>query len=223
MVARTPIAIGSKYDRLTILSELPSRNGRRFVFCRCDCGTEKAVNLQSLLYGLILSCGCKRREINSVVHRTHGYAGNGHKNRTTEYRIWSLMIQRCENPKNPAFDRYGGRGISVCERWHKFESFLADMGDRPAGRSLDREDNERGYEPGNCRWATRIEQGRNTRRARLLTLNGETMNVSAWAQRLGINSATLSERLEKWPLERALTAPARRWPSPEIRVGRPLS
>ena len=127
---------------------------------------------------------------------------------TPAYKSWANMLQRCTNPNNPAFADYGGRGITCCVRWETFAYFYADMGDRPPGLTLERIDNERGYEPGNCRWATRAEQNRNRRGRRLLTHNGETLRISEWAQRLGIAEPKLRERLDKgWPLELALTLP----------------
>jgi hypothetical protein len=119
------------------------------------------------------------------------------------------MRDRCTNPRHHAYALYGGRGIAVCARWESFENFLADMGERPAGTSLDRYPNKDGnYEPGNCRWATDVEQANNTRANRLLTLGSETMPLRAWARRLGIAENTLWARLKKgWPMEKAL-APA---------------
>jgi hypothetical protein len=155
--------IGTRFHQLALLEFRPSCNGRRIASFRCDCGVIKDINLQNVYRGLVLSCGCHRRRINSLVHRTHGHAGNAHKSRTTEYRIWSLMIQRCENRKNPAYDRYGGRGIMVCERWHRFEDFYADMGPRIPKHSIDRVNNDGNYEPGNCRWATALQQRHNRR------------------------------------------------------------
>jgi hypothetical protein len=115
------------------------------------------------------------------------------------------MLQRCTNPKNPSFERYGGRGITVCERWRDFAAFQADMGEPPAGLTLDRKDNDLGYQPENCRWATDAEQTRNTRRNRRLTLDGRTQCMSDWARELGIRQQLISRRLsDGWPVERAL-------------------
>jgi hypothetical protein len=123
----------------------------------------------------------------------HGWA------RTPEYRAWKSMRARCENQRNPAFARYGGRGILVCERWHGehgFENFLADVGPRPSPEhSIERIDNDGNYEPGNCRWATRVEQGSNKRNNATLTVNGETATISEWSRRTGIGRTTIRERL----------------------------
>lgn len=160
MTAAKIITPGTRFGRLVLIEHLESEQGRRVALFECDCGIRKKIQLQPVYRELVKSCGCIRRETNSVVHKTHGYAGT---KRATEYRIWSLMIQRCENEKNPAYSRYGGRGIRVCDRWHRFENFLEDMGRRPRDRSLDRRDNNGHYEPGNCRWATASEQMKNRR------------------------------------------------------------
>lgn len=117
---------------------------------------------------------------------------------TKTYRTWRAMRQRCNNPKNPQFGAYGGRGIAVCESWGHFSTFLKDMGECPIGLSLDRYPDVNGnYEPGNCRWATPKEQSQNVRRNVLLTLNGETHCVSEWARRLGIPQATIYARVKR--------------------------
>lgn len=137
---------------------------------------------------------------------THGHAFVG--NRSPEYRTWNNMTQRCTNPKHTNFHRYGGRGITVCERWlNSFAAFLEDMGPKPTPKhEIERKDNDKGYSPDNCRWATHKEQCRNFGRNRLLTFDGKTMCISAWAEHLGIHRQTLKHRLDSgWTLERALT------------------
>jgi hypothetical protein len=128
-----------------------------------------------------------------------------------EYWVWALMIQRCHNPSAKYFPLYGGRGITVCNRWRtSFGTFFADMGARPAkGLSLDRIDNDGGYSPENCRWATRKEQMRNTRNNSYLTLNGETHLLCEWVEITGLNSSLISNRINRmgWSVEEALTIP----------------
>lgn len=115
---------------------------------------------------------------------THGMARRGNTARV--YDIWCGMKNRCQNPKTPDFKHYGGRGITVCGHWQKFENFLADMGEPPLGLSLDRyPDNDGNYEPGNCRWATRRQQKINTRAARMVTFRGKTQSLAIWAEEIG--------------------------------------
>jgi hypothetical protein len=130
-----------------------------------------------------------------------------------EYACWRSMIARCENPNNVSYANYGARGIRVCERWHDFDAYCADMGSRPSSaHSIERIDNDGDYEPGNCRWATDEEQGRNRRSVWSVAAFGETMCVSEWARRTGINHRTIRQRLSTgWSAEEALTAlPERR-------------
>ena len=139
----------------------------------------------------------------------HGDAGGGKKAR--EYSAWGAMIQRCTNPKTVHYDRYGGRGIKVCDRWlNSYVDFLADMGRCPAGMEIERIDNDGNYEPGNCCWATRKAQNRNTSLCRLLTFRGQSLAVAEWAEILGINHRTIMSRLNMgWSEERALGVPVR--------------
>lgn len=139
-----------------------------------------------------------------------GHVAN--RRRSPTLNTWSNMIGRCTNQNRPDYAYYGGRGITVCERWREsFGAFLSDMGVKPPGTSLDRIDNAKGYGPDNCRWATRHEQMQNTRGTRLIEFNGQTMGLNAWARSLGINKQSLADRLKRgWPLERALTTGATR-------------
>lgn len=124
------------------------------------------------------------------------------------YGSWTAMKARCGDVNHPAFHRYGGRGISVCERWLVFENFLEDMGERPAGATLERKQNNLGYSKENCRWATRKEQARNTCSNRYLSFNGERLTVGDWAVKLGFSKNTINERIKRgWSLERALSQP----------------
>lgn len=140
-------------------------------------------------------------------HSKHGHASNGKASRT--YKTWNGMINRCRYPSSPGFARYGGRGIKVCDRWLSFENFIADMGERPLGKTLDRIDGDGNYEPNNCRWATSAEQRRNTRANTLLTYSGETKTLAEWADKLGIKRHTLRFRYVRkgWSAERALEEP----------------
>ena len=126
-------------------------DGHVLWWCRCDCGKTKLIPGGSLRSGSTKSFGC---------YHSQQYH---HRSKTPIWNCWKNMLQRCYNPKNPCYKNYGGRGIIVCDRWKEFVNFLADMGERPAGMSLDRINNDGNYEPGNCRWATRKQQSQNRR------------------------------------------------------------
>jgi len=136
---------------------------------------------------------------------THG------RHNTPEYRAWGDMKQRCQRPSHASYKNYGGRGITVCDRWQTFENFFADMGERPTQQhSIDRRDNNGNYTPENCRWATRDEQMSNLRKTRLITFNGETLHMAEWARRTGIKSANILARIKLgWPLDMVLGPPTR--------------
>lgn len=158
-----------------------------------------------LVSGHTKSCGCLKAERDvSAKYVKHGNARrNSH---TPEYRAWHGMLSRCTNPNVRNYHSYGGRGIQVCERWQKFENFLADMGARPEGGTLDRIDNDKCYEPGNCRWASTKVQGNNRSTNRLIEHNGRTLTVAQWAEFGGIPLPSFAGRLRRnWSMDRALT------------------
>jgi hypothetical protein len=139
----------------------------------------------------------------------HGHGGTVDGNPSKTYSIWVAMHQRCCNSKHGMYPRYGARGIKVCSRWTEFENFLADMGEKPAGRSLDRINNDGNYDPSNCRWATKIEQARNTSAALWTTIDGEHKPVAEWCEIYGVNRSTVLHRIRRggWSPERAITTP----------------
>ena len=125
---------------------------------------------------------------------------------TANYTIWVRMRDRCSNPKNLRYGQYGGRGITVCERWQSFEDFLADMGECQAGYSIDRINPDGNYEPGNCRWASQKDQQNNRTNNHRLTMNGETRTIAEWCDLLGLSKSTVMDRLSKgWTAEKVLS------------------
>ncbi len=157
---------GNRYGRLTITGLSEKQPGRKLYWlCKCDCGNISDVRGDHLRAGTVKSCGCLCVDhCRKGLAATHGEARD--RGPTAEYRIWAGMLGRCVNPRRPEFKNYGGRGISVCVRWRKYENFLADMG-RCNGLTIDRIDSDGNYEPGNCRWATLTEQARNRRTNKL--------------------------------------------------------
>ena len=138
--------------------------------------------------------------------RVYQYDKSSWKTYSRTYWSFKDMHRRCNDPTRPEYYRYGGRGIAVCERWMKYENFLADMGEKPDGLSLDRIDNDKGYSKENCRWATQTQQCRNTRRNILLTFCGMTKPLPEWAEITGISQPVIRERIKAgWPIEKTLT------------------
>jgi hypothetical protein len=208
---------GQRFHRLTVIQVGGTKRYRRYTkqlwLSRCDCGNELIVSGVSLRSGNTRSCGCLKSEVLLKRITTHG------KTKSRCYGIWRSMRQRCSNPKNTGYVDYGGRGITVCQRWNdSFEAFYSDMGEPTPGMEIDRyPNNDGGYccgkcqqcvkngWPMNCRWATRREQVRNSRHMRFIEFNGLTQCLRDWAKQLGITEQRLIGRLQTWPQKRALT------------------
>ena len=204
------ILVGDKFGRLSVVREVESRrSGRclqRCVECRCECGLVKEYLFYSLRSGNTRSCGCLSRDIAGDGARKHGFSGS------SEYHIWLGMRVRCRKEEDGGDRRYGGRGITVCDRWrNSFEAFYSDMGPRPSPKhSIDRIKNDGNYELLNCRWATSKQQMRNTRVNRLIEHNGETRCLADWAEHYGLRPEILYGRLVTagWTFEKSVGMPA---------------
>lgn len=196
--------IGKTWNRLTAMRPAPKGKGH-WIF-QCACGAITTATIWSVRKGIVKSCGCYRDETlkSGVLRRRHGMTNS------PENYAWRHMLSRCRNPKNKNFADYGGRGIEV--RYVSFQEFLDDLGPRPApGYTVDRLNVNGHYEPGNCRWATRLEQGEHKRNNTYITHNGRTLHLSAWARDIGISKDTLRQRISRygWSVDRALTTPVK--------------
>lgn len=201
---------GKRFARLTVISEAGRDRYRHKLYrCMCDCGMAKTIPGTDLRSGNTRSCGCLYKEHASALGKSSVRHGDS---KSREYFSWRAMKQRCLDPNTMSYSNYGGRGIKVCERWMKYENFLADMGRRPSPEhSLDRIDGKGNYEATNCRWATSAEQHRNLRTNVKLTWNGETLTVSDWARKTGLSLTAILTRLKRgWSTENTLTIPSRK-------------
>lgn len=180
---------GQRFGRLTVLECLGANNKGRIDWkCACVCGKEVVKYTAMLRSGKARSCGCYQKEVaraHTLSMTRHGNYSGGRP--TAEWSAWAAMRARCTVVSHAFYPAYGGRGITVCERWQIFENFLADMGARPGpGYSIDRRKNELGYSPENCHWATSIEQNNNTRSNRMIELDGTSRSLAGWCRFMGI-------------------------------------
>jgi hypothetical protein len=198
---------GIEINRLTVIERVANKNKRVVWLCSCKCGAFVEIQANNLQSGNSKSCGCLQKEtinkLNRVLKVTHGNSNS------TCYLAWKNMKSRCTNQNLSNYKYYGERGISVCMEWeHSFQQFLNDMGEPPPYTSLERVDNNKGYDKENCKWATTLEQSRNKRNNHLLTYNGETHCITDWAGIINLPSPTLLRRLDRGlSIEEALTLP----------------
>lgn len=196
---------GMVFGRLTVIRRiLPGRNHTYYWLCQCQCGNQTEVSSHNLnLKSPTQSCGCLQKEAAAESSSTHRDTGS------REHHTWGGIIQRCHNTNSPAYPDYGGRGIIVCERWRvSYEAFLKDMDRCPKGMSLDRINNNGNYEPGNCRWTTRLVQNRNRRDNKIFTVKGITGCMSALSEHFGLPNRSVLWRIKNgWTPEAALTTP----------------
>lgn len=195
---RSPDLTGKVYGRLTLIRRLGYIKCTWYL-CQCACGVQKELDLNNLASGRTRSCGCLQKEFAGSASVTHGFASLKGGAKPSMYRSWQHIKSRCFNKKTKSYPGYGGRGISMCERWRfSFQNFLADMGEPPApkGYTIERIDNDGNYEPGNCCWATRAEQSKNKRNTRLFEFEGRKQIMPDWAREKGIHEQTLWNRLK---------------------------
>ena len=196
---------GNRYGRLKVVRRNGSASGHGGAawLCSCECGGSITAKGSILRRGQYKSCGCLREEAwKTFGARMTKHGGVG----TPEYTSWKKMKDRCLNPKNQYYRNYGGRGIGVCDRWLDFANFQRDMGQRPADMSIDRINNDKGYSPENCRWATRRQQNNNKSSNHRLEFDGMIKTVTEWARHIGIKPKTLFGRLAGgWSINKALT------------------
>jgi hypothetical protein len=198
MAKKAKIEPGHVFGRMTVIREAPPKGGRRAFELRCQCGRTVAATLTNLRRPRTTSCGCYQAAFR------HGGS------RTSEYKSWRSMIARCTDPTHDRYADYGGKGVVICQRWlDAFSDFLTDMGRKPTPRhTIDRIDNSRGYEPGNCRWASKSEQASNRSTNRIIQFRGKSMTLAAASREIGMRPITLQKRLDAgWPVERAMTEP----------------
>lgn len=197
---RTKDITGEKYGQLSVLKISDKRSGGSVVWeCICSCGNTTLVSSGNLNSGHTTSCGCHKKKASSKcctdLFTKHGHAKKNEKSAT--YYSWICMLNRCNNPKNKYYKNYGGRGVVVCKEWYDFTSFLADMGERPDGTTIDRIDVNGNYEPSNCRWATNREQHNNKRSNHKVNYKGEILTISQLASKYGINRSKLYHRINR--------------------------
>lgn len=178
---------GKRFGRLLILNKVKAKNkAGAYWLCVCDCGNKTIVHSGNLRLGHTKSCGCLKKD--NPPNYKHGKS----QIHDRTYRTWIGMRQRCNNLKSNGYKNYGGRGIKICERWHNFENFFSDMGERPQGKSINRINNDGNYEPDNCEWATQKQQRRNSRKTKLSSENIKE------TRKLRISGKSFSEIAKKY-------------------------
>lgn len=188
---------GLRFGRLVVRGFSPDATRDTRWVCACDCGSVVTVIGQAMIRGLTRSCGCLNAEAVRARAIRHAQAGHRSVDRTGAYKSWASMMTRCEWAASKNWQHYGAKGIRVCEKWRDFSGFYEDMGDRPDGCSIDRIDGSKGYEPGNCRWATREQQNLNTSRTIKVVYRGELVTVDSLCRSLGLSKAAVRARASR--------------------------
>jgi len=202
------------FGKVTVLCREGTNKGKHVTWkCKCECGTFKTITSNSLLHQDIISCGCTTSQTISDKSKKHGH-NTDFNGKSSTYNSWDNMNQRCRNPKNTNYPRYGAKGITVCERWmgvKGFINFLEDMGEKPTSKhSIDRIDTNLNYTPDNCRWATRYEQHRNKSNNLWYEYNGEKVILTDLAKKLNVSGNALKEYINKHGVNAACTHYANR-------------
>lgn len=205
---------GKIFGALTVIDVSHQKNRRTYWMCQCSCGNTKAFGRDKLTTGVAVSCGCLSNHSGRFKTK-HGASNSAKGGRpTVEYSTWLGIKDRCNNPKNSKYARYGGRGIKMCDKWSEsFQSFLDDVGKRPKNKSsIDRIDVNRGYEPGNVRWATQLEQMKNTSKNRIVYIGGVGKPVAEWCHINNLDPEVAYGRLARCRMseEDAVTLPKRK-------------
>jgi hypothetical protein len=208
--SKTDDLTGNEYGRLTVIARADNDKwGQAMWRCQCVCGETTVVRGGHLKKGLQQSCGCLRKEVASEIGKS--CLGTGHPLVGTHfYDSWKAMRERCNRPKNLSYERYGGRGIQVCERWARFENFADDMYSTwEDGLTIERIDNNGHYEPENCRWATRQEQAQNRRDTIRIEDNDDTLSLKAYCNKHNLPYETIWSRIKRydWDISKAITEP----------------
>jgi hypothetical protein len=203
---RPPLKKGDEFNELTAVRFVDRQNGHQRWLFSCKCGGKKVAQYGNVFNGVTTSCGCVHKKRTSEANKRHG------RSESLDYAVWSSMKSRCLNKNDKAYDNYGGRGIAICSRWldpkRGFENFMEDMGPRPPRYSIERKDNNLGYNKENCIWIPLGDQSNNRRVTVKLTLNGVTKPMTVWAKELGKKPQCLRARMRYgWKDERILTTP----------------
>lgn len=197
---------GKRFGLLVVMERAENKAGRVRWACICECGKNVVLRADAFRRG-IKSCGCPITLPDGTIKRQRAVSDGKIARNHPDYPVWNGMMARCLNPNDTGYQKYGARGVRVCERWMDFWNFIEDMGTRPSrSHSIDRIDNHLGYEAGNCRWATKLEQTLNRTITRYITFEGRTQCLTDWANEVGMSVTGLASRIDGgWPLEKALS------------------